>query len=313
MIIKNIQLRSGKRWLASCLNKRNKESSKNVSKVFSLGASLIAGMVLAQSASAALVTDPNDVRTWQGATVGTFANLYYGANNATTRGQVVTNQLLDDSNFNATGYAGASLIKYNGVDVVANPAYGTYGTSLDTPGLANSYDGTYTYSYSGSGAVVGGNSIDQHWIQTDNVVGNTIYDMGFGASKAAIFNTIDHGPLPLEAIESTVYLSNDKITWTPAVTERIWLEGIYSDTSVKWDGFAYAVGTGTSSTFQYASVIWGGPGALQADGDNEINGVLALKGDYTPVGKVPEPETYAMLLAGLGLVALTTRRRKNPA
>lgn len=301
MKIKNIQLGAGNQSPASKVN----------NKGFVLkGVTLLAGLVLTQSASAALVTDPNDVRTWQGATVGTFANLFYGTNTATTRGQVVTNQLLDDSNFNATGYAGASLIKYNGVDVVANPAYGTYGTSLDTPGVAD-FDGSYGYTYSGIGATFGGNSIDQHWIQTDNVIGNTIYDMGFGASKAAIFNTIDHGPLPQEAIESSVYLSNDKITWTPAVTERIWLEGIYSDTSVKWDGFAYAVGTGTSSTFQYASIIWGGPGALYADGDNEINGVLALKGDFTPVGEIPEPETYAMLLAGLGLVALTTRRRRK--
>ena len=301
MKIKNIQPDAGNQSPASKVN----------IKGFGLkGVTLLAGLVLTQSASAALVTDPNDVRTWQGATVGTFANLFYGTNTATTRGQVVTNQLLDDSNFNATGYAGASLIKYNGVDVVANPAYGTYGTSLDTPGVAD-FDGSYGYTYSGIGATFGGNSIDQHWIQTDNVIGNTIYDMGFGASKAAIFNTIDHGPLPQEAIESSVYLSNDKITWTPAVTERIWLEGIYSDTSVKWDGFAYAVGTGTSSTFQYASIIWGGPGALYADGDNEINGVLALKGDFTPVGEIPEPETYAMLLAGLGLVALTTRRRRK--
>ena len=307
MNIKKIQLRDGKR-VTSCLN-LNKKSSKI--KVFSFkGASLVAGMVLAQSASAALVTDPDDVRTWQGATVGTFANLFYGVDNSTTRGQVVTNQLLDDSYFDSTGYAGASLIKYKGVDVVANPAYGSYGTSLDTPGVAD-FDGSYGYTYSGTGAAFGGNNIDQHWMQTDNIVGNTIYDMGFGASKAAIFNTIDHGPLPQEAIESSVYLSNDMITWTPAVTERIWLEGIYSDTSVKWDGFAYAVGTGTSDTFQYASIIWGGPGALYADGDNEINGVLALKGDYTPVGEIPEPETYAMLLAGLGLVALTTRRRRK--
>ena len=301
MKIKNIQLGAGNQSPASKVN----------NKGFVLkGVTLLAGLVLTQSAFAALVTDPDDVHTWQGATVGTFANLFYGTNTATTRGQVVTNQLLDDSNFNATGYAGASLIKYNGVDVVANPAYGTYGTSLDTPGVAD-FDGSYGYTYSGIGATFGGNSIDQHWIQTDNVIGNTIYDMGFGASKAAIFNTIDHGPLPQEAIESSVYLSNDKITWTPAVTERIWLEGIYSDTSVKWDGFAYAVGTGTSSTFQYASIIWGGPGALYADGDNEINGVLALKGDFTPVGEIPEPETYAMLLAGLGLVALTTRRRRK--
>lgn len=49
----------------------------------------------------------------------------------------------------------------------------------------------------------------------------------------------------------------------------------------------------------------------------DINGFL---GDAASVGQysvalqalpVPEPETYAMLLAGLGLVGLSTRRRKK--
>ena len=30
-----------------------------------------------------------------------------------------------------------------------------------------------------------------------------------------------------------------------------------------------------------------------------------------PVGAVPEPETYAMLLAGLGMMGFVARRRKN--
>ncbi|MBU0620274.1 MAG: FxDxF family PEP-CTERM protein [Gammaproteobacteria bacterium] len=32
---------------------------------------------------------------------------------------------------------------------------------------------------------------------------------------------------------------------------------------------------------------------------------------YTPLSPVPEPQTYAMLLVGLGLLGLSTRRKKN--
>ncbi len=63
--------------------------------------------------------------------------------------------------------------------------------------------------------------------------------------------------MPQEAIESTVFLSNDRLTWTQAVTQRVWLEGFMPITGIPWDGFTYAVGTPTSDTFRYASIIWG--------------------------------------------------------
>ncbi len=255
-----------------------------------------AGLLVAQAASAALVTNPDDPRIWQGATVGTFAQLYYGSNTLANRQLVVDNKLLDDGIFNSTGFVGAAMIAGGG----------GVGTSLDLTGT-----GGYAYGGCACTPAQAGSTIDNTWVQTSGVKGVNIWDFGFQATKAAVFNTIDHGPLPLEAIESTVYLSNDKITWTQAVVERVWLEGFQPILGIQWDGFVYAVGTGTSATFRYASITWGGPGGLQADGDNEINGIMGLQGDFTPPPLVPEPSTYALMLAGLATVLGIARRRSR--
>jgi hypothetical protein len=252
----------------------------------------------------ALVTDPNDGRSWQGADIGTFAQLYYGSNTLANRQQVVTNQLLDDGIFDPTGYTTGTLIAASGIQ--------GYGYSTDSTGT-----GDYNYvGFSGglfSNWADAGNGIDNKWFQTDSVIGHTVFDLGFQATKAAVFNTIDHGPLPQEAIESTVYLSNDLTTWTQGVVERVWLEGFQTNLGIKWDGFVYAVGTGTNNTFRYASIVWGGQGALQADGDNEINGVMGLQSDFSQ-SVVPEPVScaiWSLIIGSCGIAVLRKRRNRS--
>ena len=251
---------------------------------------------MASAAHASLLTDPNDPRTWQGANVGTFAALYYGADTAANRQAVIDNGLLDDGLFNFSGATAAAMIAGGG---------GT-GISFDLTGT-----GSFDYGGCGCTSAEAGSGIDNKWVQTSGTVGVNVWDLGALSNKAAIFNTIDHGPLPQEAIESTVYLSVDGVSWIQAVTQRVWLEGFMTNTNILWDGFVYAVGTGDNSLFRYASITWGGPGALQADGDNEINGVMGLDVNFNPVNPVPLPAALPLLAAALAGLSLAARKRRR--
>ena len=250
----------------------------------------LALLALTGVASATPLVDPNDPRVFQGATIGTFANLYYGSDTLATRTQVITNGLLDDGIFDTTGFVQSTLLP----TAWANASTAT-GTSLDLTGV-----GGYAYTTPGPNVFAAANAIDNHWIQSSGTVGDTVFDFGRPVTSAAVFPTIDHGPLPQEAIESTVYLSNDLVNWTQASVLRVFLEGFQTNLGIQWDGFTYVVGTNNGNSFRYASIIHGGPGGLINDGDDEINGVLGFNG-------IPTPGTASVL--ALGLLAARRRRR----
>lgn len=246
-----------------------------------------------------LITDPNDPRSWQGATVGTFALLYYGADTPENRQLVVDNQLLDDGLFDFANSAPATLLSTPWSD--ASGAGGCLGVSEDQTGT-----GSYSYACSGSSVFENANGIDNRWFQSSGTIGDTVFDLGALAPKAAIFNTIDHGPLPQEAIESTAYLSNDLVNWTQAEVQRVWLEGFHPALGVLWDGFVFVVGTPSGDDFRYVSIVHGGPGALINDGDDEINGVLAVGDDFDACGSLPSFANYGDGNPGaLGVPSLT--------
>ena len=275
----------------------------------------LTGMV-GNIANAVLITDPNDPRTFLGASVGTFAQHFFGADTPANRQMVVDSQLLDDGVFNPTGFVTGQL--------VATPwALGTGGSASHNAGLSRGQStdltGTGGFGFvinNGLSVFQAANGIDNLWFQSSDTPGDTVFDLGFQATKAAVFNTVDHGPLPQEVIESTVYLSNDQINWTQAVVERIWLEGFQPNLGIEWDGYVFAVGTGTNSTFRFASTTWGGPGALIADGDDEMNGIMGLGGNFEPQptnpnNGVPEPLSATLGLLGVGVLGASVRRRRS--
>ncbi len=242
-------------------------------------------------ASANPVTNPNDPRSWQGANVGTFATVVYGSDTPANRQLVVDNQLLDDSYFHQNNYQSATLLRNAWSDTPG--VGGVHGYSADVTGT-----GGYDYGDSGQDLFTVANSVDNLWFQTSGVVGETVFDLGTASQYAAVCPVIDHGPLPYEALESSIFMSDSPTgPWTPASLKLVFLEGVFANTGIEWDGFTYVMQPDNGGSFRYLSIIHGSP--IWNDGDNEINAVLGL-----PV--VPAPATGLVL----GVAALASRRRR---
>lgn len=76
-----------------------------------------------------------------------------------------------------------------------------------------------------------------------------------------------------------------------------------SPASQNWQQFTHTFfASGASTTLAFVNAD------PASDNNNGLDNVVLL--DLGPVGAVPEPETYALLLAGLGLLGFTARRSK---
>jgi hypothetical protein len=250
--------------------------------------------------ASACLTNPSDTvgNPIFGATVGTFVGL--GINPAVT--------CIENGTWsNPSGFGLGTYIK--GAD---GQGYGYNPTSL------GAYDGSTT-------GIGNANGLDFYWVQdTGNQVSygpggiggapsqGIVWDLGGQANQVAVFVFVDHGPVPNEVLENTAWLSNDPNAadagWTQASLVHVYGDGWSPDPNIA-DGFVAVYQLPTSATFRYVSVTWGGPGAIQQDGDNEIDAVGGLTEGGSGVVGIPEPLTLGLFGAGL-LVAAGARRRK---
>ncbi len=266
--------------------------------ILSFGVLLGVAILLPRPVRSALLTDPDDPRTWQGASVETFRVLLGFA----TRQEVIDAHILDDGVFptciDLAAFPGPTGAPCGSHTACLDLHRATYIGNLVTGCSGYSYDPT-SYAYTCGGASLSdfaqrGECLDMWWLQdtgdNDISTGN-IWDLGGPSNQVAVFPIIDHGPIPQEAIEYTVYLSNDPLAttigddgntqWVRAFLDRVYLEGWHDG----WiaDGFTTVWRLPNGQTFRYVNVVSGGPGALQRDGDDEIDTVLGLTFGGEPV------------------------------
>jgi hypothetical protein len=269
-----------------------------------LSAAGLVALLSVGTAHASLVTgiaDPEYNHVFQGASAATLAGFGYSVGTGPTDLKVYTNTWTDPSGL----------------------TFGTLTNPSSVIGFGQT-TGLLDYSYSlPVGSTANGNARDYYWIQNagpnlgtnpanDTPWTGNIFNLGGQANQAVVFPIIDHGPLPGEAGEYTVYLTNNPSStnlsdWTLAKLDSIYLEGWQPDSISIADGFTTVWKLPGNQTFQYVSVEAVGSNAIPGyvGNEDEIDAVAGL----TSVGTAVVPEPSTILLLGSGLIGLALWRR----
>ena len=162
-------------------------------------------------------------------------------------------------------------------------SFNTISFFLSTGGLMDS--ASYTISFSTSSKAVNG----LEGIGANNVGGDSQLFGTFSVS----------GSMP-----SVLSFTGNSFSYDPSMGNLLMNVDVFGLTqSNGYSSFFQADYTGTDTQRYFA---YGGSPEGSVD-------VGALRTEFSNVSAVPEPETYAMMLAGLGLLGFAARRRKQKA
>lgn len=154
---------------------------------------------------------------------------------------------------------------------------GTYVRGAEDHGFQVDPD-SYAYLQPSPLAFKAGNSVDLHWVH-DTDADFIVWDMGRKVKRVDVFPSIDHLPIPQEALEFTVYASSDPNPpdatpkWVVGMRKKIYEKGW----NLEWIADDFVSLWKFNGRYRYVAVHWGGPGAELADGDAEIDAVCSPK------------------------------------
>jgi len=157
-----------------------------------------------------------------------------------------------------------------------------------------------------NGILTGANGVD---------VGGILYDVTFGdgiyADSISAFNTRASAQLAAEALDTVfqeIYDTSPQLTFGCFNTSVCAIDTPYSSNSSRTFSYAmvnYSVGRDDFTNPSHLDLT-------SSSADTPARTVALWKLSNT-ISAVPEPETYAMFLAGLGLLGFVSRRRKQKA
>lgn len=127
-----------------------------------------------------------------------------------------------------------------------------------------------TYAYSMPSIATAGDAADHKWVQANGST-RVLWDMGTPTNAVYLVPSIDHGPVPGEAHEATLYGSD-----TPTGPWETGIEGTeYPDGPSTWISDDYASRWTFTKPYRYVSALAGG--SQVNDGDAEIDAICTAK------------------------------------